>query len=297
MLENDFAPVALHQRFGAVRRWGPLTRCAGGPEAYGPGVLAGAETESILREIGRSSEQIAELQAARIVWSEPVEAPSQRCIRHLEVDMGLRGEAAIVGITEWKPERRPSAPPIFTLEQWAQLTREALADAGIDPADVDGICATNIRESDSFVPSTITEYLGLEVNFAEVVDLGGASCAAMVWRAAAAIELGAANVVVIAAPSWPSPRPPDPPAGPNSWRFGASSANYGSPQASSTFPTAMWRRTAATRRSQCATARSTATTPRRSPKSQSTSGSAPTTTRPPSSTMCQSRLRMYSTRR
>ena len=149
---------------------------------------------------------------------------------------GLTGNAAIVGIAEWKPERRPTAPPIFTLEQWAQLTRQALDDAGLSPADVDGICATNIRESDSFVPSTITEYLGLEVNFAEVVDLGGASCAAMVWRAAAAIELGVANVVVIAAPSWPSPRPPNPPAGPGSWRFGASSANYGSPQAEFDIP-------------------------------------------------------------
>ena len=149
---------------------------------------------------------------------------------------GLTGNAAIVGIAEWKPERRPTAPPMFTLEQWARLTREALDDAGLSPADVDGICATNIRESDSFVPSTITEYLGLEVNFAEVVDLGGASCAAMVWRAAAAIELGVANVVVIAAPSWPSPRPPNPPAGPSSWRFGASSANYGSPQAEFDIP-------------------------------------------------------------
>lgn len=149
---------------------------------------------------------------------------------------GLTGNAAIVGIAEWKPERRPTAPPIFTLEQWAQLTRQALDDAGLSPADVDGICATNIRESDSFIPSTITEYLGLEVNFAEVVDLGGASCAAMVWRAAAAIELGVANVVVIAAPSWPSPRPPNPPAGPGSWRFGASSANYGSPQAEFDIP-------------------------------------------------------------
>ena len=149
---------------------------------------------------------------------------------------GLTGNAAIVGIAEWKPERRPASPPMFTLEQWARLTREALDDAGLSPADVDGICATNIRESDSFVPSTITEYLGLEVNFAEVVDLGGASCAAMVWRAAAAIELGVANVVVIAAPSWPSPRPPNPPAGPSSWRFGASSANYGSPQAEFDIP-------------------------------------------------------------
>jgi acetyl-CoA acetyltransferase len=125
---------------------------------------------------------------------------------------------------------------MFTLEQWAQLTREALDDAGIDPRDVDGICATNIRESDSFVPSTITEYMGMQVNFAEVVDLGGASCAAMVWRAAAAIELGLCNVVVIGAPSWPSPRPPVRASGPNSWRYGASSANYGSPQAEFDIP-------------------------------------------------------------
>ncbi len=149
--------------------------------------------------------------------------------------MGLRGEAAIIGIAEWRPERRP-AVPMFTLEQWAQLAREALDDAGIDPSEVDGICCTSIREADSFVPSTITEYLGMQVNFAEVVDLGGASCAAMVWRAAAAIELGLCNVVVIAAPSWPSPRPTNPTGGPSSWRFGASSANYGSPQAEFDIP-------------------------------------------------------------
>ena len=153
--------------------------------------------------------------------------------------MGLNGGAAIVGIAEWKPERRPTAPPMFTLEQWAQLAKEALDDAGIDPREVDGIGATGIRESDSFVPSTITEYLGLEVNFAETADLGGASCAALVWRAAAAIELGIANVVVIAAPSWPSPRPPQPPAdsaASAAWRYGASSPNYGSPQAEFDIP-------------------------------------------------------------
>ena len=150
--------------------------------------------------------------------------------------MGLRGDAAIVGIAEWTPERRPSTPPIFTLEQWAMLAREALEDAGIDPSEVDGVCCTNIREADSFVPSTISEYLGLQLNFAETADLGGASCAAMVWRAAAAIELGLCNVVLIAAPSWPSPPSPTPRTGPNPWRYGASSANYGSPQAEFDIP-------------------------------------------------------------
>ena len=56
-----------------------------------------------------------------------------------------------------------------------------------------------------FVPSTVAEYLGWRVNFAERVDLGGATPIGMVWRAAAAIELGLCDVVVCAAPSRPTP--------------------------------------------------------------------------------------------
>ena len=73
MLENDFAPLARHQRMGEIRRWGPLTHMAGGRDDYGPGVLAGAETDAILREIGRSDEEIAELRSNRVVWAEPLE--------------------------------------------------------------------------------------------------------------------------------------------------------------------------------------------------------------------------------
>lgn len=75
VLENDFTPVASHRRWGELRRWGPLTRCSGGAASYGPGVLAGAETESILREIGRNEAQIAALRTDGTVWSEPVELP------------------------------------------------------------------------------------------------------------------------------------------------------------------------------------------------------------------------------
>ncbi len=63
-----------------------------------------------------------------------------------------------------------------------------------------------------FVPATISEYLGARLNFAEVIDLGGACAAGMVWRAAAAIELGVADVVVCALPSMPAPQPPASPA-------------------------------------------------------------------------------------
>ena len=51
--------------------------------------------------------------------------------------MGLRGEARIVGIAERPSERKFAGTPTLSLEQWAGLAADALADAGIDPADVD----------------------------------------------------------------------------------------------------------------------------------------------------------------
>jgi acetyl-CoA C-acetyltransferase len=152
--------------------------------------------------------------------------------------MGLRGTSAIVGITELKPERRPQGPFKLTLEQWADLTKMALDDAGIPAGAVNGICSSSsIREASMFVPATIAEYLGTKVNFAEVVDLGGATASGMVWRAAAAIELGVADVVVCALPSMPSPPPPSAAGvGRAGMGFGASSGAFGSPQAEFDIP-------------------------------------------------------------
>ncbi|CAM5387633.1 hypothetical protein SSTU70S_00677 [Stutzerimonas stutzeri] len=45
-------------------------------------------------------------------------------------------------------------------------------------------------EPQVFVPAMAAEYLGLAVNFAEVVEPRGCTGMGMVWRAAAAIELG-----------------------------------------------------------------------------------------------------------
>ena len=72
VLANGFSPIANHRRLGDVRRWGPLTRMAGGRDDYGPGVLAGQETDEILAEIGRG-EDVARLRSDGVVWSEPVE--------------------------------------------------------------------------------------------------------------------------------------------------------------------------------------------------------------------------------
>ena len=149
--------------------------------------------------------------------------------------MGLRGEAAIVGIAEYKPERHPAGPKKFTLEQWAELSKMALDDAGIDPTLVNGICMSSIRESASFAPSTVSEFLGMPVNFAEFVDLGGATSAGMIWRAAAAIELGVADVVLCVVPSSPVPDSPVATSAQRSY-LGSSSGAYGSPQAEFEIP-------------------------------------------------------------
>jgi crotonobetainyl-CoA:carnitine CoA-transferase CaiB-like acyl-CoA transferase len=72
VLANDFSPITRHRRLGDVRRWGPLTKMAGGRDDYGPGVLAGQETDEILAEVGLGSE-IERLRSEGVVWSEPIE--------------------------------------------------------------------------------------------------------------------------------------------------------------------------------------------------------------------------------
>ncbi|WP_066901972.1 thiolase family protein [Mycolicibacterium houstonense] len=152
---------------------------------------------------------------------------------------GLQGEAAIVGYVELPPERLNKASPApFTLEQWALLAAAALEDAGLSAEQVDGIVTSHLGESEIFVPSTVAEYLGVRANFAELVDLGGASAAAMVWRAAAAVELGLCDVVLCALParyitptSELKPKPLT-----DAVFFGSSSNQFGSPQAEFEIP-------------------------------------------------------------
>ena len=153
--------------------------------------------------------------------------------------MGLRGEAAIVGYVELPPERMNKAlPGPFTLEQWAELSAAALDDAGLSAESVNGIVTSPLGESEIFVPSTVAEYLGIRANFAEYVDLGGATAAGMVWRAAAAIELGICDVVLCTIPAryltYTSEKKPKPLV--DAVFFGASSNQYGSPQAEFEIP-------------------------------------------------------------
>ncbi|WP_016745020.1 thiolase family protein [Rhizorhabdus wittichii] len=133
------------------------------------------------------------------------------------------------------PARRPEdADPRSSLEGAADLARLALADAGLRLRDVDGLYVGGIHESAMFLPSTVAEYLGIAVDHGGVVDLGGANPAAMVARAAAAIAVGDARVVLCLTPGWPSPAAS--PLREEIVRFGASSYRPGSPQAEFDIP-------------------------------------------------------------
>lgn len=108
--------------------------------------------------------------------------------------MSLKGKAAILGIGELKPQRYTQGET--NLGIMAKAALEAIEDAGIDFKAVDGILVPPINGVRMMSPSTMTEYLGIDARYAEIVDLGGATGAGMVWRAAEAIDAGMCNVCV-----------------------------------------------------------------------------------------------------
>ncbi|MCP9757839.1 thiolase family protein [Aquitalea sp. S1-19] len=154
--------------------------------------------------------------------------------------MGLQGQAAIVGVAQYQPEKYSTAPRMFHLEQVTDLARQALADAGLAASDIDGLCVNgpHFHEASSFVPAMVGEYLGAQLNFGEVVDLGGASAVAMAWRAAAAIELGLCQAVLCVIPQRMAPMGPDedPMAMARAMRYGGHSTAFGAPEAEFDLP-------------------------------------------------------------
>jgi acetyl-CoA C-acetyltransferase len=150
--------------------------------------------------------------------------------------MAVQGTAAIIGIAELPAEKNQSGPPLFTLDQYARLAKMVVEDAGVDAGVVNGLITHGVAESAMFAPATLSEYLGLPLDFGERVDLGGASSAGMVWRAAVAVELGLCDAVLAVVPgSLMVPQSQrSTPATPG-W-YGASSNVFGSPQAEYEIP-------------------------------------------------------------
>lgn len=109
-------------------------------------------------------------------------------------EMGF-GQSVITGFAELPSAKTPGGQS--TLALIARLAREAIADAALSREQIDGLLVTvPVFGYSAFFPSVVADNLGLELAYFDVVELGGASSAGMVWRAAAAIEAGLCNHVL-----------------------------------------------------------------------------------------------------
>ena len=109
--------------------------------------------------------------------------------------MSLKGKAAAIGIGELRPMRDPG--DASALDLMAAVAAEAIADAGLEKKDIDGLLVGMASADPGMIyPSAIGELFDLRPRMLNVMDIGGASGAGMIWRAAAAIDAGMCNAVL-----------------------------------------------------------------------------------------------------
>jgi len=103
-----------------------------------------------------------------------------------------RGDIAIVGASE--TDEIGTLPQMSALELHAQAGRNALRDAGLTIADVDGIATAGPLAME------VSHHLGIQPRWLDGTMIGGGSFLLHVRHAAAAIAAGAADVVLVRHP-------------------------------------------------------------------------------------------------
>ena len=108
-------------------------------------------------------------------------------------DWPLRDQFAITGIGETEYTRAGRATKTeFTLA--CEAVSKAIADAGLRPEDVDGLCAYGYERSD---PLTLAQTLGFEnVSYVSLYPGGGNAATGIVHHALSGLASGEAEVVV-----------------------------------------------------------------------------------------------------
>jgi len=109
--------------------------------------------------------------------------------------MDLKRKGVISGVGELAPMKNPGERT--GIELMAEASRLAILDAGLEPREVDGLLVGPLLVgAPLLVPSMMAEYLGLQPRYLNLVDLGGATAAGMIWRAVCAIEAGQCQAVL-----------------------------------------------------------------------------------------------------
>ena len=107
--------------------------------------------------------------------------------------MSTRGKAAIVGAAE--SDLGAVGPGFTPLDLIGQATKGALADAGLDKGDVDGLFSASAYYSMAAVSAG--EYLGIRPRYSDATNMGGSSFVSHLLHAAAAIDAGLCEVALV----------------------------------------------------------------------------------------------------
>ena len=109
----------------------------------------------------------------------------------------MRKKAVIAGVYNTKVGILPGST---AMSLHAEAARGAVADAGLELADIDGVlCAYVITETYPMLSSAFCEYIGIQPNFNAGVNAGGATGAIMVMQAAAMVGSGICRHVLCVA--------------------------------------------------------------------------------------------------
>jgi hypothetical protein len=105
----------------------------------------------------------------------------------------LDRRAAVVAVADAALQDGVLATPSTALGAQARVARAALADAGLDVADVGGLFTAGswgIPGTGQFPTAALAEYLGINPRYADGTNIGGAVFEAHLGHAVTAIEAG-----------------------------------------------------------------------------------------------------------
>ncbi|MGY3482838.1 acetyl-CoA acetyltransferase [Bradyrhizobium sp. USDA 4011] len=112
-------------------------------------------------------------------------------------DTSLRGKVAVIGIGLSAVGKVPGRSPLSLA---AEAARNALADAGLEKSEVDGVLSSHAFASPFHRFSVaFSEYFGIRPTFSNTLQVSGATAATMFSIGAAAIHGGLAKVVLLVA--------------------------------------------------------------------------------------------------
>ena len=108
----------------------------------------------------------------------------------------LRGDFALIGMAESDVGIVPNKSP---RELYVQVTLDAIKDAGLTLANVDGLITCNaFAEPIMYHAEAIAEYIGWQPRHCVTVNTGGGTTFMALNMAAAAIQAGMAHTIVVA---------------------------------------------------------------------------------------------------